>query len=258
MLVGRNRGVGHAMTVLTLALCAALAGGAAPAENKVQKLTFTSGDTKGSYYLFVPEKAGAGPAPLVLLLHGSGHDGKSLIDPWLGLAKSEGIVLVAPSASNPQAWRIPQEGPQYFYDLLESVRAAHKEIDERRMYVFGHSAGAIHGLGLGLLESQYFAAVAVHAGALAPEMGPMLAQAPRKIPMAIWVGTNDAFFPLKVVRDTRDALTAAGFETTLTEIPNHTHDYYGSSSSINKDVWKYLQRFTLDASPKYQAYQLLK
>jgi hypothetical protein len=29
---------------------------------------------------------------VILLLHGSGHDGKSLIDPWLPLAKSEGIV----------------------------------------------------------------------------------------------------------------------------------------------------------------------
>jgi predicted esterase len=237
-----------------LALACALV--IAPAENKVQKLTFTSGETKGSYYLFVPEKAGAGPAPLVLLLHGSGHDGKSLIDPWLGLAKSEGIVLVAPSASDPQAWRIPQEGPQYFNDLLEAVRAEHKEIDERRMYVFGHSAGAIHGLGLGLLESEYFAAVAVHAGAVQPEMAPIVQQAPRKIPMAIWVGTNDSFFPLKVVRNTRDQLNAAGFDVKLTEIPNHTHDYYGSSGSINKEVWTYLRQFKLDAPPKYQPYQL--
>jgi predicted esterase len=240
---------------LAIALVLLLARPAA-AENRVEKLTFTSGETKGSYYLFVPEKAGAGPAPLVLLLHGSGHDGKSLIDPWLGLAKSEGIILVAPSASNPQAWRIPQEGPQYFYDLLEAVRAAHKEVDERRMYVFGHSAGAIHGLDLGLLESEYFAAVAVHAGAVSPEMAPIIPQAPRKIPMAIWVGTNDSFFPLKVVRNTRDQLTAAGFDVKLTEIPNHTHDYYGSSSSINKEVWAFLQEYKLDAPPRYQEYQL--
>ena len=242
---------------LLLALCALLARGAA-VENKVEKLTFTSGQTKGSYYLFVPEKAGAGPAPLVLLLHGSGHDGKSLIDPWLGLAKSEGIILVAPSASDPQAWRMPQEGPQYFYDLLEAVRAGHKEVDERRMYVFGHSAGAIHGLDLGLLESEYFAAVAVHAGAVARDMAPLIPQVPRKIPMAIWVGTNDSSFPLKVVRETRDTLNAAGFDVKLSEIPNHTHDYYGSSGSINNEVWKYLQQFKLDAPPRYQEYQLTK
>jgi poly(3-hydroxybutyrate) depolymerase len=247
------------MQILRLALAIVLLlARPAAAENKVEKLTFASGDTKGSYYLFVPEKAGAGPAPLVLLLHGSGHDGKSLIDPWLGLAKSEGIILVAPSASNPQAWRIPQEGPQYFYDLLETVRAAHKEVDARRMYVFGHSAGAIHGLDLGLLESEYFAAVAVHAGAVGPEMASVIGQAPRKIPMAIWVGTNDAFFPLKVVRDSRDALNAAGFNTQLTEIKNHTHDYYGSSSSINKEAWAFLSKYRLDADPKYQPYQLTK
>jgi predicted esterase len=241
-----------------LAALVFLTGRAGSIENKVEKLTFTSGDTKGSYYLFIPEKAGAGPAPLLLLLHGSGHDGKSLIDPWLGLAKSEGIILVAPSASNPQAWRIPQEGPQYFYDLLEAVRAAHKEVDERRMYVFGHSAGAIHGLDLGLLESEYFAAVAVHAGAVSPEVAPLAPRAARKIPMAIWVGTEDALFPPTVVRRTRDLLQSNGFDVQLTEIPKHTHDYYGSAASINKDVWAFLQRRALEGPPKYQEYEFTK
>jgi poly(3-hydroxybutyrate) depolymerase len=227
-------------------------------EAKVQKLTFGSGGTTRSYYLFIPDKAAGGSAPLLLLLHGSGHDGKSLIDPWLPLAKSEGIVLVAPDASNPQAWRIPQEGPDFFHDLLELVRISHDVVDDRRMYIFGHSAGAIHGLDLGLMESEYFAAVAVHAGALSPEMAPILDQAPRKIPMAIWVGTNDSFFPLKVVRDTRDVLDARGFNTQLIEIKNHTHDYYSSASSINKEAWAFLQQHKLAADPKFQAYQLVK
>lgn len=242
------------LMVAMLVLCAAAAGAASGDATKVQHLTFESGGAKHTYYLLVPEKA-VKPAPLLLLLHGSGHDGKSLIEPWQSLAKSEGIILVAPDASNPQAWRTPQEGPRFFFDLLEQLRAAHPEIDERRMYVFGHSAGAIHGLDLGLFESEYFAAVAVHAGAVSPEMAPVITQTPRKIPMAIWVGTNDSFFPLKVVRNTRDQLTAAGFELKLTEIPNHTHDYYGSASSINKDVWVFLKQYRLAAAPKYQDYQ---
>jgi poly(3-hydroxybutyrate) depolymerase len=228
------------------------------AEGKVEHLTFGSGGATRSYYLFIPDKAGAGPAPLLLLLHGSGHDGKSLIDPWLPLAKSEGIVLLAPDASNPQAWRIPQEGPDFFHDLVELVRISHDVIDDRRMYVFGHSAGAIHGLDLGLLESEYFAAVAVHAGVVSKEMQPILNQAPRKIPMAIWVGTNDALFPLSIVRQTRDVLNAAGFNTGLTEITNHTHDYYGSASNINKQAWTFLQQHKLAADPKFQQYQLIK
>jgi predicted esterase len=246
------------VTTLVLALCAALAAAGA-AESKVEKLTFTSGDTKGSYYLFIPEKAGPGPAPLLLLLHGSGSDGKSLIDPWVPLSKSEGIVLVAPDASSPQAaWGFRQEGPQFFHDLIEAVRVAHPEIDDRRMYMFGHSAGAICGLRLGVLESEYFAAVAVHAGVMPPETVPLLAQVPRKIPIAIWTGTKDINIPLDAVRGTRDVLKTHGFDVALTEIPNHGHDYYGSAASINGEAWAFLRGHTLDGPPKYQEYRLTK
>jgi hypothetical protein len=44
--------------------------------------------------------------------------------------------------------------------------------------------------------------------------------AKRKIPMFIQVGDSDAFFPLKVVRATRDVLNENGFAVELTEIPN--------------------------------------
>ncbi len=229
----------------------------AGAEAKVQKLTFGSGGINHTYYLYIPEKAADG-VPLLLLLHGSGRNGKTLVDPWLPLARSEGIALVAPDASDPRAWRIPQEGPDFFHDLIEMVRIANDVVDDRRMYVFGHSAGATHGLDLGVLESDYFAAVAVHAGVLSAEMLPILDQAPRKIPMAIWVGTNDPFFPLRAVRNTRDVLTAKGFNTQLTEINNHTHDYYGRASEINKQAWAFLKEHKLGAAPRFQQYQLIK
>lgn len=227
-------------------------------EPKVQKLTFGAGGVNRSYYLFVPEKAAAGNAPLLLLLHGSGRNGRTLVDPWLPLAKAEGIVLVAPDASDPQAWRIPQEGPDFFHNLVELVRITNKVVDDRRMYVFGHSAGAIHGLGLGLLESEYFAAIAAHAGVVGREMQPVLTQAPRKIPMAIWVGTDDALFPLSIVRQTRDALNAHGFDTKLTELKGHTHNYYGAAPRINPQVWDFLKAHRLAADPKFQQYQLIK
>ena len=76
--------------------------------------------------------------------------------------------------------------------------------------------------------------------------------------MAIWVGTNDAPFPLAAVRQSRDALNAHGFNVQLTEIRNHTHDYYGSASSINKEVWVFLEPHKLAAEPKFQQYRLIK
>ena len=225
---------------------------------KVQKLTFGSGGVNRTYYLYVPEKASPGPSPLLLMLHGSGRNGKTLVDPWVPLAKSEGIVLLAPDASISGAWRIPEDGPDFLHDLVELVRISNDVIDDRRMYVFGHSAGATHGLDIGLLESEYFAAVAVHAGVVDAQMAPILDQAPRKIPMPIWVGTDDVFFPLKAVRNSRDALNAKGFNAQLTELQGHTHDYYGIAASLNKKVWAFLKEHKLAAEPRFQQYRLVK
>jgi poly(3-hydroxybutyrate) depolymerase len=233
----------------------AVVSGSNPSSEKTEKLTFESAGQKRTYFLFVPEKAVAGPAPLLLLLHGSGRDGKSLIDPWLPLAKSEGIVLVAPNASDQAAWRIPQDGPDFIRDLIETVRAVHPGIDPRRMYIFGHSAGAMHGLDMGVLESEYFAAVAVHAGTVSAGVQDRIGQAPRKIPIAIWIGTRDEAFSLEFVRQTRDALNAHGFNAQVTEIKNHTHDYYGSSAEINKEAWAFLQQHHLDVDPRFQSYE---
>ncbi len=44
------------------------------------------------------------PAPLLLLLHGSGRDAASIFDPWQSLAKKERIVLVAPDSLNRAGW----------------------------------------------------------------------------------------------------------------------------------------------------------
>lgn len=240
----------RALVVAALLLAPSAAGA------KVEKVAFTAAGTKRTYYLFVPDKPA--PMPLLLLLHGSGRNGRSLVDPWLPLARSEGIVLVAPDAIDSNQWTLSQDGPEFMRSLIETVTAAHDVVDRRRMYVFGHSAGAICGLDLGALESEYFAAVAVHAGMLSPEVAPIAKQAPRRIPIAIWVGTNDAFFPVKTVRESRDLLTSYGFDVKLTEIPNHTHDYYGSAGEINKEAWTFLQQYKLSADPKFQEYDVSK
>jgi poly(3-hydroxybutyrate) depolymerase len=222
-----------------------------------KKETFGSGGRNRTYYLYVPDSAKAkAPVPLIVLLHGSGRNGKTLTDHWEALAKKEGFIIAAPDALTPEAWRIPEDGPDFLYDLVELLTTQHEAIDRRRVYLFGHSAGAIHSLVMGLLESEYFAAVAVHAGALAQGNYPAIDSAVRKIPMAIWVGTNDPFFPLAAVRATRDVLNARGFKTELTEIHGHTHNYYGRASDINRKVWEFLQTSRLDADPKYQRYAI--
>ncbi|HET9479691.1 MAG TPA: hypothetical protein VFO72_10115 [Pyrinomonadaceae bacterium] len=114
------------------------------------------------------------------------------------------------------------------------------------------SSFAIH---MSLMESQYFAATAIHAGALrgAEEMS-LLKLPKRKIPISIQVGDSDQFFSLKVVRETRDALKDAGFPVDLIEIKNHNHWYYDSASKFNQTAWEFLNQHELDADPQYQSY----
>ena len=225
-----------------------------PAE-KIVKESIRSQGKERTYYLFVPDKISpAAPAPLVILLHGSGRNGLSLVEKWKELAKKEGAVIAGPDALNSQGWRIPEDGPDFIYELAEALKAKYP-VNARRVYLFGHSAGAGQALYLSLLESEYFAATAVHAGALGPEDGPYIERAQRKIPIAIFVGTNDQFFPLPTVRATRDALNARGFKSELTEIKGHTHWYYDRAPEINRSAWDFLKGHELSGEPKYEQHQ---
>jgi poly(3-hydroxybutyrate) depolymerase len=222
---------------------------------KITKETVLSEDAERTYYLFVPDSAKNKPAPLIILLHGSGRDGKILVEHWQSLARKEGIILAGPDSTVRQGWNMREDGPLLLRHVIEAVQTDYA-VDRRRMYVFGHSAGAIHGIAMGVLESEYFAAVAVHAGAVPPSVVPYIARAPRKIPIAVWVGTNDANFPVRQVRESLEQLNRQDFNVELTEIPGHTHNYYGRSSEINKAVWAFLQGRRLDKDPQYQDYAI--
>jgi poly(3-hydroxybutyrate) depolymerase len=223
---------------------------------EITKELITSKGKKRAYYLFVPEKLSAAtPSPLIVLLHGSGRNGLSLVEKWKDLAKKEKVIIVGPDALNSQGWNIPGDGPDFVHELVEALKATYR-VNPRRVYLFGHSAGAGQALYLSLLESEYFAATAVHAGALHGRQDDQLIErSKRKIPIAIFVGTNDNFFPLPVVRATRDALNAQGFNSELTEIKGHTHWYYDRAPEINRNAWEFLKKYELTADPLYEEHQ---
>ena len=87
--------------IKSIGLCVLVSLAIAPAAlaQKITKQTFTSDGSERTYYLFVPDSARNKPAPLVVLLHGSGRDGRILVEHWQSLAKKEGIVLAGPDAT---------------------------------------------------------------------------------------------------------------------------------------------------------------
>ena len=218
---------------------------------EVQKEITNLGGKPRAYYLFVPDKLPKDrPAPMILLLHGSGRNGFSLMEKWKDLAKKEGIILVGPDAITTRGWNVPADGPDFLHELLSELRGKYP-IDGRRMYLYGHSAGAGFALLMGLFESEYFAAVAIHAGGLQSNDRVIVERATRKIPIYMAVGTVDRLVPLEGVRATRDLLNSNGFNAQLVEMEGHDHWYYDKAPKINAAAWAFLKEHKLSDDPRY-------
>lgn len=240
----------HIPFALTLLLISSFS---ASAKDDITKELMKSDGKTRVYYLYVPSTVKA-PAPLIILLHGSNRTGVTLVEKWKDYAKKEGIILAGPDATNLRGWVSPHDGPDFLHHLVEEIKAKHP-INPRRMYLFGHSAGASFALHMSLMESEYFAATAIHAGSIAPEDIEVIRLAKRKIPISIQVGDSDQYFPLKDVRATRDALKEAGIPVDLIEIENHDHWYYDKASKFNQTAWEFLKKHALEADPRYQKYK---
>ena len=219
---------------------------------KVAKDTFKTEKQAVTYYFYVPKGVSAEAlAPMLLLLHGFGRDGRTMIDEWKKLADKEGLVLVAPNAQDRQGWYVPADGPPLTCALLTELHNKLPVI-ARRTYLFGHSAGAVFGLYLAMLESEYFAAAAVHAGAWrTPDELESASWTERKIPVAMFNGDQDPFFPVEAVRKTEAALKKAGIPTEVEIINNHNHNYYALSGRINQSAWGFLKAHALTEAPKF-------
>ena len=205
------------------------------------KDSFEFAGAKRSYTLFAPASAATSPGPLLVLLHGSYGSGAAMVSWWSSLAEQEGIVLVGPEAREREAWQLRADGPQFIRALIDTV-AAKLPIDRTRIYLFGTSGGAVYSLMLSMLESQLFAATAIHAGAWrAPNEFRAVPYAKRKIPIAIFIGDKDEYFPLFAVRKTQSALEQAGHPVSVTVLPGHNHPYADVALEVNRSAWEFMK-----------------
>ena len=244
-----NRHIPLALIILLVSVSAAYGA------DDITKELITSNGKKRAYYLYVPATIKApAKAPLIVMLHGSNRTGVTLVEKWKDYARKEGVILAGPDATDLRGWGSPQDGPDYLYDLVEELKSKYP-VNPRRVYLFGHSAGASFALQMSLMESQYFAATAIHAGALREDDMQLIELAKRKIPISMQIGDSDQYVPLKVVRDTSEALKKAGIPVDLVEIANHDHWYYDKASTFNRTAWEFLKKYELDAEPRYQKYK---
>jgi predicted esterase len=254
--MARHRGLTGPATHILLFLCIImpLCAGAANA-SRLEKFSF--GKATRSQEVFVPDSA-PDPAPLLVLLHGSFGKGRDMAREWIEIAQREGLVLIAPNASDDEQWRLVQDGPAFIQSAINAIAAKHP-IDRRRIYLFGHSGGAVYALTLSMLESERFAATAVFAGAWRnlKEYAP-LQIARRKIPVAIYIGDQDEFFPLRSAQQTIASLEAAGHPASLTILPRRRHAYRDAAREVNEQAWRFLSAHELPQTPDANGAPLLR
>jgi len=231
-------------SAFALLFCAFLLAVPALAKVTVTRSVFEFNENKRTYYWFVPDVPG--PLPLVVLLHGSGRDGAVMANAWKDLAAKEHFMIAAPDAYNSALWETQDDTPEFFHALVDHVRAVHP-VDDSRIYLFGHSAGASYGLILDLIDSEYFAAIAIHAGALGPENYRLFEQATQKTPIAIWVGSKDLNFPVEDVLATKRAYEAHGFHVDVHVLQGQTHNYDNFSEELDNYAWSFLKDKKLPA-----------
>jgi polyhydroxybutyrate depolymerase len=204
---------------------------------------------KRTYYLFIPGKLDLSkPAPLLVALHGLGATGYDPVELLMPLATANKFILVGPNAIH--SWQGPDDWPDFLYALVESLKPR-LNVDSRRVYLFGNSAGGCFAAVTALLEPGYFAAVAVRAGILPIRDLPLNN---RRIPIGFWIGELDPYFSVGAVHDTGQFMFKQGFKVRITLIPGLGHSYGRSipgTEKINQEVWSFLESKVLEGDPEW-------
>lgn len=151
---------------------------AAAAIPGVIEATLMFGGTRRSYLLLDASRGGT-PAPLVLLLHGGGGSGATMIARWQAKATAEGLILAAPNGIGRrpgggtwnaggccgQAMTSGSADVGFVGAVMEDVIGTAR-VDPGRVYAAGLSNGAMLAHRVAIAYPQQLAGVAVVAGAL--------------------------------------------------------------------------------------------
>lgn len=193
------------------------------------------------FYVFVPSSLnGTHSAPAVLLIHGGGGDGPGIIALWENFAETNGIILVGPTL--PLGGDFETAVAPQLYPIIMDAARREWNIDGKRMYLFGVSAGGYTVFDVSMFDSQYFTAGGVFAAVITPDYDWIVQKATRKIPVAIYMGDHDQYFTVAQAQSTQNLLVANGFPASLKIFPNLDHNYNAIANTVNADVWTFFSQ----------------
>jgi predicted esterase len=189
------------------------------------------------YRVYVPKAYSSNkPAALVIALHGLGGTEDSFFDSYSQLppqlAEKHGMLLAAPlgyrvdgaygsrifAGGDVAAQRRGDYSEKDVLEVLRLMKAAYN-VDESRIYLMGHSMGAIGAWALGAKYPQIWAALVPFSGTGSPA----LAEQMKGIPQFVVHGDADNTVNVSGSRNMVAALKKAGADVTYVEVPGGSH-----------------------------------
>lgn len=175
---------------------------------------------------------GEAAAPVVVLLHGANRDGLSMLDMWQRVGRTRSVVLIAPDAPG-TTWAAQDITAPRIAAMLDTI-AATRAIDRAHVFLFGHSAGSSYAALLVNRGIGPWRAAALHGGYGPPDQ---YLPTPKARPLRLYLGERDHIFSVEGARAAAAALAAAGHDTELQLIPDHTHWFYEIGPNLAADAW---------------------
>ncbi len=189
------------------------------------------------YRVYVPKGyAAARPNALVIALHGLGGNEDSFFDSYSQLppqlAEQHGMLMAAPLGYRPDGFygstimgandaasrRRVEYSEKDVLEVLRLMKAAYN-VDESRIYLMGHSMGAIGTWALGAKYPQIWAALVPFSGVGSPA----LAEQMKGIPQFVVHGDADNTVNVSGSRTMVAALKKAGADVTYIEVVGGSH-----------------------------------
>lgn len=157
---------------------------------------------------------------------------------WQPIAQSEGFMVVE------QQGYLGNGGFTFDYDvlvlnaILDDTQATWN-VDTKRIYLTGFSAGAHWSYVVGLANSDQFGGLGICAGSMsfAIQLGVWPSQVTTKIAVAIRHGTQDTVVPVTEGRDARTRLTTAGHPVDYAEF---TGGHTVTTQELT-EIWAFLK-----------------
>lgn len=203
---------------------------------------FEDTDEDMPYCVFVSSKIREGtPAPLIISLHGAGVGPQIMCNSTaVELAEEGGYILAAPMGYSPrggfgsprpagrggeadQPENLPEISEKDVMNVLRMVREEF-DVDDRRIYLTGHSMGGGGTWFLGSKHADIWAAIApVAAGGRGNQAEMLQRLKDAGVPVMVVHGDADEVVPVEGSRDMAAAMEDMGIEHEYVELPGVSH-----------------------------------